>query len=89
MELREELARLFYDTATAKARGESANVVPWEKVTPYWRQVHLVIADAVLDRFDLRRKGEAPTIQIHIDEPRCMACGQLGHNCPTGGRILR
>lgn len=28
-------------------------------------------------------------ITITINEPRCMACGQLEHNCPTGGRVLR
>ena len=30
-----------------------------------------------------------PQVVITFTEPRCMACGQLGHNCPTGGRLLR
>ncbi|KDA05851.1 hypothetical protein DC31_13795 [Microbacterium sp. CH12i] len=32
---------------------------------------------------------QKPKIEIHIQEARCMACGQLGHNCPTGGRLFR
>ncbi len=46
----------------------------------------------VAELAQLRRLHEAepkPNITMTIVEPRCAACGQLGHNCPTGGMLLR
>lgn len=32
---------------------------------------------------------DAQRVHIEIMPRRCDACGQLGHNCPAGGRLLR
>lgn len=34
-------------------------------------------------------RPNAQRVHIEIMPRRCDACGQYGHNCPAGGRLLR
>lgn len=47
----------------------------------------LEAADAILTRYTVTEKGRE--ITVNIEPPRCLACGQPDHYCPTGGRLLR
>lgn len=47
-DLTERVAAAIYDATVAKARSESVNVTPWEKLSDHWKGIHRISARAAI-----------------------------------------
>lgn len=48
------------------------------------------LAETALEAIaETQERQPAQRVHIEIMPRQCLACDQLGHNCPAGGRLLR
>lgn len=50
-EVRAKLARVLFESTTAKAREQSAHTASWESISGHWRVLYERQADAVIAAF--------------------------------------